>query len=696
MTSPAAAALLGLLSLAPQDPSAPDEARFLSEVRQLSFEGRRAGESYFHREGQLLVFQSEREPGNPWYQIYLLDLESGETERISPGVGKTTCAWVHPDGRHVLYASTHADPRSKALQDEENAFRASGQQRRYAWDYDEHFELYAYDREKKETRRLTDARGYDAEGSYSPDGQWIAWSSNRAAYAAALPPAEQERLAKDPAYFLDLYLMRADGTELRRLTDVPGYDGGPFFSPDGKQLCFRRFAPDGATAEIYTLELESGRERKLTALNAMSWAPFFHPSQEYLIFTTNRHGFANFELYLVDAQGRGEPVRVSSTPGFDGLPCFTPDGTGLAWTSNRTADQTSQIFVARWNHAAAQQALRATFPSERADDRRLVDESERLRFLELAPLDETRGMLLRASDGAPALAAVGRLSAGAAHRSHPVWIGARLAKDAQQTALSHDLLLRAVEVLRAQRASGKLALDFDVVFALWSAGAEAVDPRALIGPGGIAAYIDLTALEDWSGAEVALLGLGTSTGWKSVVEKANSPVGLALRAQDAPPTSGFAAPFAAAEIPTLALGASGSARAASASPDDAARARLARFAALLARAAARGAQPLKFTRYERPQAPAGGGRPWLGTIPDYAPAGIPGLKLSGVAPGGPAAKAGLQAGDIVVAMGGREVKGIDDFAACLDALKIGEPVAITVVRGGAKLDVTATPTKRDG
>jgi S1-C subfamily serine protease len=47
-------------------------------------------------------------------------------------------------------------------------------------------------------------------------------------------------------------------------------------------------------------------------------------------------------------------------------------------------------------------------------------------------------------------------------------------------------------------------------------------------------------------------------------------------------------------------------------------------------------------------------------------------------------------------MGGREVKGIDDFAACLDALKIGEPVAITVVRGGAKVDVKATPTKRDG
>jgi Tol biopolymer transport system component len=68
------------------------------------------------RDGTKMIFQSEREEGNPFYQIYLMDLETGDQERISPGMGKTTCAWIHPDGKRVLFASTHTDPESKKLQ----------------------------------------------------------------------------------------------------------------------------------------------------------------------------------------------------------------------------------------------------------------------------------------------------------------------------------------------------------------------------------------------------------------------------------------------------------------------------------------------------------------------------------------------------------------------------------------------------
>src|SRR5215471_13902580 len=67
--------------------STASEARFLSHTRQLIFEGRRSGEGYFSPDGKALIFQSEREPDNPFYQIYLLDLETGDTHRISPGIG---------------------------------------------------------------------------------------------------------------------------------------------------------------------------------------------------------------------------------------------------------------------------------------------------------------------------------------------------------------------------------------------------------------------------------------------------------------------------------------------------------------------------------------------------------------------------------------------------------------------------------
>ena len=114
----------------------------------------------------------------------------------------------------------------------------------------------------------------------------------------------------------------------------------------------------GDTAEIITMDISSGEETQLTSIGALSWAPYFHPSGEYLIFATNKHGFGNFELYLVDAEGRKEPVRVTSTEGFDGLPTFRPDGKILSWTSNRTTEKQSQIFVANWNHQFALNSLK--------------------------------------------------------------------------------------------------------------------------------------------------------------------------------------------------------------------------------------------------------------------------------------------------------------------------------------------------
>lgn len=341
------------------DPAAAQkrEAGFISRPRQLTFEGRRAGESYFSADGRQMVFQSEREPGNPFFQIYLMNLDTGDTERISPGKGKTTCAWIHPDGKKVLFASTQDDPAAEQEQKDELELRASGKERRYSWDYDEFYEIYEYELESRQYRKLTDAKGYDAEGSWSPDGSLIAFASNRSAYEQALNDEEKKAFELDPAWANEIYIMKADGSDVRRLTTSPGYDGGPFFSADGKKICWRRFSENGATAEIMTMNIDGSQSKQLTHLEAMSWAPYFHPSGQYLIFTTNKHGFANFELYMVDAAGEHEPVRVTHTPGFDGLPVFSPDGQQLAWTTNRTATSQSQIFLAEWDHTKALEQL---------------------------------------------------------------------------------------------------------------------------------------------------------------------------------------------------------------------------------------------------------------------------------------------------------------------------------------------------
>jgi Tol biopolymer transport system component len=340
------------------------ERDFLTRIRKLTVDGRRAGEGYWSPDGKRLVFQSEREPGNPFYQIYEMDMQTGDVERVSPGTGKTTCSFINPANGDILFASTHHDPNSKRLQDEELAFRASGKERRYSWDYDPEFELYVRDARTKAYRRLTNVRGYDAEGSFSPDGQWIVFTSDRQAYDHALSAAEKKQLETDPSYFAEIYIMKSDGSAVKRLTNVAGYDGGPFFSPDGTRIIWRRFNESGLLADIYTMKLDGSDQRRLTDFGAMSWAPYIHPSGQYIIFSSNKLGFENFELFLVDIDGKKEPVRVTYSDGFDGLPVPSPDGKRLAWTSNRGGGNQGQIFLADWNHEAALEALR------RAPDRK--------------------------------------------------------------------------------------------------------------------------------------------------------------------------------------------------------------------------------------------------------------------------------------------------------------------------------------
>jgi len=281
-------------------------------------------------------------------------------------VGKATCGWIHPGGRLVPFASTHADPRSKALQKAELERRETGPPQRYQWDFDPGYDLYAVEISAEgdpvsAPRALAPAPGYDAEASYSPDGRWIVFASNRHVYdpiyASALSAGDHERLRSDPSVFVDLYLMDAHGGQVRRLTTTPGYDGGPFFSPDGERIVWRHFGEDGKTAEIYSMRVDGSDVRQLTKLGALSWAPFYHPSGDYVVFSTSLQGFDNFELYAVDAAGAHEPVRVTHSEKFDGLPAFTPDGETLVWTSQRAPGGQSQLFRAKWNDALARRLL---------------------------------------------------------------------------------------------------------------------------------------------------------------------------------------------------------------------------------------------------------------------------------------------------------------------------------------------------
>jgi TolB protein len=312
------------------------EARHLRNIRQVTFGFPRAGEGYFSPDASKVIFQAfppvpptvlrTPPPNAEAYQIYLSDLAPDATpRRVSTGRGKCTCAYFHPDGRSILFGSTHLDP--DADQPEPPRGPAYSRSERYRWEFPAHMDLFKADLDGSNLHRLTDTPGYDAEASYSPDGSQIVFTSFRDGDA-------------------EIYIMDADGANPRRITHAKGYDGGPFFSPDGRRIVYRSDRKDNDLLQIFVNNVEGTDERQLTDNEFVNWGPYWHPDGRHIIYATSRHGHQNYELFLMGVD-TGREERITFHDGFDGLPVFSPDGRQLMWTSSgRTPDRKSQLFLA--------------------------------------------------------------------------------------------------------------------------------------------------------------------------------------------------------------------------------------------------------------------------------------------------------------------------------------------------------------
>ncbi len=314
------------------------EARHLANVRQVTHEFVRAGEGYFAPDGKTIIFQAEeKDTGNPFYQIFTMDLAGGRARRVSPGVGKTTCAFFRPDGKKIIFASSHLDPEAKEHYGEEYKLRdedrKAGRRRTYKWDFDPLMDIFEADPDGSRLKRLTDAKGYDAEGSYSPDGKHIVFCSNRSG-----------------AENLELYVMDADGKNVRQLTHAPGcYNGGPFFSPDGTKVIFRSDRKKKDHLQLYVIDADGKNERALTDdLTWVQWGPYWYKDGKHVAYAAADHnvpGRPNYDIYWMNI-GTGAKERITYAPGADVLPVFSPDSRKLMWTSTRDGRQPAQLYVA--------------------------------------------------------------------------------------------------------------------------------------------------------------------------------------------------------------------------------------------------------------------------------------------------------------------------------------------------------------
>lgn len=311
----------------------------LRNIRQLTFGGQNA-EAYFSRSGQQIIFQRQ-ESDSGCDQQFVMNADGSNLHRVSSGKGRTTCGYFFDNDRRIFYASTeHGGPACPPRPDFSQG---------YVWalyDYD----IYAANAGGAGARRITTNPRYDAEGTLSPDGKTIVFTSLRDGD-------------------LDIYTMSVDGRNLKRLTRTLGYDGGPFFSPDGKQIVYRAWHPQTAAdsadyrgliaqnlvrpvrMEIWVMDADGSHQRQVTNLGGANFAPYFHPDGRRIIFASNHKNprSRNFDLYLVNADGSGL-AQITTNAEFDAFPMFSPDGSRLVWASNRHARTPGEtnIFIADW------------------------------------------------------------------------------------------------------------------------------------------------------------------------------------------------------------------------------------------------------------------------------------------------------------------------------------------------------------
>ncbi|MDQ6801988.1 MAG: M28 family peptidase [Acidobacteriota bacterium] len=313
--------------------------KHLKNIRQLTFGGENA-EAYFSADGTRLIYQATPR-GAACDQEYVLDLKSGESKRVSSGKGRTTCGYfVPPKDDRIIYSSTEAG----GADCPPAADRSHG----YVWAVYPTYDIYEANPDGSDAHRITTTAGYDAESTWCAKGGKFVFTSDRDGD-------------------LDLYEMD-DKRNVRRLTNSPGYDGGAFYNADCTEIVFRGFHPTGAALdeyrallaqhlvkptvmELFVMNADGSNVRQLTQTGAANFCPFFTPDGKRIIYSSNAGDpkGREFDLWLISKSG-GTPERITTAAGFDGFPMFSPDGKLIVWASNRAdpASHETNLFIAEW------------------------------------------------------------------------------------------------------------------------------------------------------------------------------------------------------------------------------------------------------------------------------------------------------------------------------------------------------------
>ena len=319
----------------------PGEKHF-KNLKMLTNGGENA-EAYFSFDGSKIIFQSTRPPYE-CDQIFSMNLDGSDVTLISTGKGRTTCSYFYPDGKSVLYASTHLSG--------DDCPPKPDFSKGYVWALYDTYDIFRANADGSNLTQLTNVKGYDAEATISPKGDRIVFTSTRDGD-------------------IELYSMNLDGNDVKRLTNIPGYDGGAYYSYDGSMIVFRasRFENPGelkeyeglleqglirpSKLEIFVMNSDGLNIRQVTNNGKANFGPYFFPDGKKIIFASNMDDpkGRNFDLYMINVDGTGLE-RVTYNDTFDGFPMFSlhDGGKKFVFCSNRfNAKQgETNVFICDW------------------------------------------------------------------------------------------------------------------------------------------------------------------------------------------------------------------------------------------------------------------------------------------------------------------------------------------------------------
>lgn len=293
----------------------------------------------YSADGEWIVFTRERDGQADIYRVHP---DGSALEQLTKDPAFDDQGSLSPDGRTLAFVSSRHGGTAN---------------------------VWLMDLGTRKTKNLTASHGANFRPAWSPDGKWIAFSSDRGARAAAYPGSWEQMQSTG------IYLISRDGSGLRRLTRKGGVAGSPSWSADGRQVVFYETDEVGAymaksvntRIDIASVDVTTGAHTSLWASNDTKLSPAFQPGRRFSFIKRAADSTAGLRLFTL-----GQRTVITVVHGAVRNPSWSPDGAHVAFQRISRLGTTQHLVPTVSRDAAFDLVRNEPFPELSPDGSKLL------------------------------------------------------------------------------------------------------------------------------------------------------------------------------------------------------------------------------------------------------------------------------------------------------------------------------------